>query len=92
MPSIKPFDAELLVQAAKETKLIVTVENHSVVGGLGGLVSEVLGTEYPTRVIRIGVQDCYSETAEDPVLAEYHGIDAKGIVKTVAEVWEQNKK
>lgn len=83
MPSIKPFDEELLVQAAKETGLVVTVENHSVKGGLGGLVAEVLSEKQPTRLIRMGVQDCYSQTAADPVLAEYHEIDTKGIVKAV---------
>lgn len=92
MPSIKPFDTELLIQAARETNLVVSVENHSMLGGLGGLVSEILSTEYPTKVIRIGVQDCYSETAADPILAEYHGIDVKGIVRTAKVAWEQQQK
>ena len=86
MPSIKPFDEDLLISAADKTGLVVTVENHSVLGGLGGLVAEILSEKCPTRLHRLGVQDVYSETAPDPVLASYHGIDAVGIAASVREI------
>lgn len=86
MPSIKPFDDELLLRAAEETRLVITVENHSVYGGLGGAVAEILGEKLPTRLYRLGVQDQFSETAPDPVLASYHGIDAAGIVARMREI------
>jgi transketolase len=85
MPSIKPFDEELLIQAARKTKFVMSVENHSIKGGLGSLVSEILGEKCPTRIVRLGVQDCYSETASDSVLADYHGISEKGIFTCVKE-------
>ena len=60
--TIKPLDEELIVAAAKKTKKIVTVEEHSIIGGLGGAVSELLGEKAPTQILRIGVMDTFGES------------------------------
>ena len=85
MPSIKPFDEELLLKAAQETKAIVTVENHSINGGLGGLVAEILSEKCPTKLHRIGVKDFFGQTAPDSELIEFYGFDPQNIAKETKE-------
>jgi transketolase len=74
MPCLKPFDKDLLVQAARETGAIVTVENHSIIGGLGGVAAETLSEEYPVPIQRVGVNDCFVETGDDAELIEKCGL------------------
>ena len=83
--TIKPIDADLLVEAAKETGKIVTVEEHSVIGGLGGAVCEVLSEKYPVPVKRIGVNDVYGESGPAVKLIEKYGLDGKGVYASVKE-------
>jgi transketolase len=66
MSSIKPLDVDAILQAAEETRGIVTAEEHSILGGLGGAVTEVLSDCRPTRVQRIGIHDQFTRTAFDP--------------------------
>lgn len=79
--TIKPIDRELLVKAAKETGALVTAEEHSVIGGLGSAVSEVLTEEYPVPVLKIGVQDKFGESGKPNELLEAYGLTAKDIVE-----------
>jgi len=81
--TIKPIDEELLVKAAKETGEIVTVEEHSVIGGLGGAVAEVLSEKCPTKMLRIGVEDTFGESGPAVQLLEKYGLDGAGIYKKV---------
>ena len=83
--TIKPLDKELIVAAAKETGQIVTVEEHSVIGGLGGAVSEALSEEYPVPVKRIGVNDQFGYSGPATALVEKFGLDGKGIAESVKE-------
>lgn len=83
--TIKPLDKELIVAAAKETGQIVTVEEHSVIGGLGGAVSEALSEEYPVPVKRIGVNDQFGYSGPATALVEKFGLDGKGIAEFVKE-------
>ena len=83
--TIKPIDADLLVEAAKETGKIVTVEEHSVIGGLGGAVCEVLSEKCPVPVKRIGVKDVYGESGPAVKLIEKYGLDGKGVYASVKE-------
>ena len=83
--TIKPLDKELIVAAAKETGQIVTVEEHSVIGGLGGAVSEALSEEYPVPVKRIGVNDQFGYSGSATALVEKFGLDGKGIAESVKE-------
>lgn len=84
MPSIKPIDDELLVRVARETGLVVTVEEHSVLGGLGGAVAEVLGERCPVPLHRVGIADEYCGVV-GPYLSQLQrcGLDADGIAATV---------
>ena len=81
--TIKPIDRELVVQSAAKTGKVVTVEEHSVIGGLGSAVCEVLCEEAPTKVLRIGVNDTFGESGPAVELIHKYGLDAEGIYKKV---------
>lgn len=83
--TIKPLDEELIVAAAKETKKVVTVEEHSIIGGLGAAVCECLSEQAPTPVKRIGVRDVYGESGPAVKLLEKYGLDAQGIYEQIRE-------
>jgi transketolase len=78
-PSVKPFDADTLVASARKTGGVVTVENQSILGGLGGAVCEVLSEQCPTPVKRLGVPDQFGEVASEDYLFEKHGFGPKHI-------------
>ena len=81
--TIKPLDEELIVAAAKKTKKVVTVEEHSIIGGLGGAVSELLSEKAPTQMLRIGVMDTFGESGPATELIKKYGLDAKSIYEKV---------
>ena len=83
MHTIKPIDRNLIVKCAKETKRIITVEDHNIIGGLGSSVCEVLAEECPTRVERMGVPDCFGRSGKAEELMVYHKIDSNAIVNKV---------
>ena len=83
--TIKPIDKELIVAAAKETGKVVTVEEHSVIGGLGSAVCEVLCEEYPTKVMKIGVNDVFGESGPALELIKKYGLDGQSIYEKVKE-------
>lgn len=88
--TIKPLDEELILKAAKETGKIVTAEEHSVIGGLGGAVAEVLSEKCPTKLLRIGMEDVFGESGPATELIEKYGLDAKGICRKIKE-WEKRE-
>ena len=77
--TIKPIDEELLIQAAKRTGKVVTVEEHSVIGGLGSAVADVLSENYPVPVHKIGIRDVFGESGPAQELLKKYGLDAEGI-------------
>ncbi|MCI8833255.1 MAG: transketolase family protein [Clostridia bacterium] len=81
--TIKPIDRELIVKCARETKKIITIEDHSIIGGLGTAVCEVLSKEYPTKVIRMGVNDTFGTSAPAKELVEYFKLDSKAIIEMI---------
>ena len=81
--TIKPIDKELIIKCAKETKKIITVEDHSIIGGLGTAVCEVLSEEYPAKVIRIGIKDEFGQSGKWDELMEYYEITSKNIQEIV---------
>lgn len=81
--TIKPLDEELIVAAAKETGKVVTVEEHSVIGGLGSAVCDCLSEKAPTPVMKIGVNDTFGESGPAVELLQKYGLDAEGIYKKV---------
>jgi transketolase len=90
MHTIKPLDGEILNQAAEDTRLVFTIEEHQVAGGLGGAVSEFLSENHPIRVIRIGMDDCFGESGQAQALMHKFGLDAAGIVNRVLEIVANN--
>lgn len=84
MHTIKPLDVEAVQQAIQETRRIITVEDHSVIGGLGGAVAEVIAeTGKACAFRRLGLQDCFSPIGLHEDLLSYHGIDTNGIIEAV---------
>ena len=83
--TIKPLDEELVVAAAKECGRVVTVEEHSVIGGLGAAVCETLSRKAPTPVKTIGIQDCFGESGPAVALLKKYGLDADGIYASVKD-------
>ena len=83
--TIKPLDEDLIVAAAKETGKVVTVEEHSVIGGLGGAVCECLAEKAPGPVKRIGIHDVFGESGPALELLHKYGLDAEGIYKQIKE-------
>jgi len=84
--TIKPIDKEILIKAAKETNCIITVENHSIIGGLGGAVAEVLGENCPTLMKRIGINDTFGESGSLENLLNKYGLTSENIVKETKEL------
>ncbi|WP_371414819.1 transketolase family protein [Caloramator sp. E03] len=80
MPTIKPIDKELIVEFAKYTNKIVTVEEHSIIGGLGSAVAEVLSVECPTRMKMIGVEDKFGHSGTPAELLEHYNLTVENIV------------
>jgi transketolase len=81
--TIKPLDEELIVEAAEQTGKVVTVEEHSIIGGLGGAVCECLSEKSPVPVKRIGIEDVFGESGPAPALLQKYGLDAEGIYKQI---------
>lgn len=85
MYCLKPIDREAVVNAAKESSLIVTAEEHSPYGGLGSMVAGIVSAEYPKRVVQIALPDAPVITGTTKEVFAYYGMDAQGIAKTVEE-------
>ena len=81
--TLKPIDEEIIIKAAKETGVIVTAEEHNVIGGLGSAVSEVVSENYPVPVLKVGIKDVFGESGKPADLLEKYGLTANEIVKTV---------
>ena len=83
--TIKPIDREIIVKAAKETGLVITVEEHSIIGGLGSAVTEVLSEECPTKTVRIGMNDEFGVSGPAVDLLKKYGLCAENIAKVTKE-------
>ena len=83
--TIKPLDEELVLASAKKTGKVVTVEEHSVIGGLGSAVCDVLSEKAPTKVCKIGMYDRFGESGPAAALVAKYGLDAEGVYKKVKE-------
>lgn len=78
--TIKPIDKEIIIRCAKETKKLISIEDHNVIGGLGSAIAEVLTEEYPKGLIRLGVKDTFGKSGKAEELMEHFKITAKDIV------------
>lgn len=83
MHTIKPIDKEIIIKSAKETKKIITIEDHSIIGGLGTAVCEVLSENYPTKVIRMGIKDTFGKSGKAEELMKYFQITSKDIINNI---------
>ena len=83
--TIKPIDKELIIKCAKETKKLVSVEDHSVIGGLGTAISEVLTDNYPKKLVRMGIDDTFGRSGRAEDLMKYYGIDKNAIVEELID-------
>jgi transketolase len=86
LPTLKPFDAAAVVAAAHETGAVVTVEDHSIIGGLGAAVAEALAERQPTLMRRVGICDCYAESAPNEDLLVKYGLTPANIAATAREL------
>ncbi len=89
MYSLKPIDREQIIKCAKETKVLVSVEDHSVIGGLGSLVSNVLTEEWPRKLTKIGVQDKFGKSGKAKEVLKKYEITVDKIIEVVKEELEQ---
>lgn len=83
--TIKPLDKDLILSSARKTGKVVTVEEHSVIGGLGSAVGDALGEANPVPVKKIGMQDVFGESGSAQALLEKYKLDGKGIFEQVKE-------
>ena len=83
--TIKPIDRDIIINSARKTGKVVTCEEHSVIGGLGSAVCEVLSEECPVKVKRVGMQDVFGESGSAADLIHKYGLDAEGVYKSVKE-------
>ena len=78
--TIKPIDKEMIIKCAKETKRLVSIEDHNIIGGLGSAISEVLTEEYPAKLVRLGIHDTFGKSGKAEELMKYFGITAGDII------------
>lgn len=91
MYSLKPIDKDLIIKCAKETKILFSVEDHSIIGGLGSAISEVLTTDYPKKLKRIGINDTFGKSGKAEDLLKYFKLDHESIVEKVLEEIDDSK-
>ena len=83
--TVKPIDKDMVIKCAKETKKLISVEDHTVIGGLGSAISEVLTEEYPVELVRMGINDTFGKSGKAIELMQYFGITAENIVEKVVK-------
>jgi transketolase len=89
MVTVKPIDNQALVKAARETGCVVTAEDHNILGGLGGAVAEVLSSERPVPLVRVGLQDTFAQSGEADELLEFYGLTAEKIAAAARQVMKR---
>lgn len=83
MHTIKPIDKEMVIKSAKETKKLISIEDHSIIGGLGSAIAEVLTEEYPSKLIRLGIKDTFGKSGNAVELMKYFGLTSEGIIQAI---------
>jgi len=86
MPTVKPLDEKAVIEAARATGRIITLEEHSIIGGLGSAVAEVLAEKQPAVLARLGIRDRFAESGEPDELFEKYGISEKHVYKTAVKM------
>mgnify|MGYP002762003097 FL=1 len=91
VPVVKPLDFQTVIESVKKTKLAITVENHSIIGGLGSAICETLADKLPSKVYRIGVNDEFGQSGKAEELIEYYGLDSKTLAKRIRAIIKREK-
>jgi transketolase len=86
LSTIKPLDTDAIIMIAKETKNIVTVEDHQIVGGMGSAIAECLSENYPTHIEFMGIKDQFGQSGTPSELANYYKIDTESIIETIRKL------
>jgi len=86
IPVVKPLDNDIILSGAGKTGLVFTVENHSVIGGLGSAVCEVLSEHKPTKVVRIGINDTFGQSGDQRKLMDFYGLTSEKIAQKIEKV------
>ena len=85
LPVIKPVDAATIVESAKKTQNVITIENHSIIGGLGSAICETLSENYPVKVKRIGINDQFGQSGEQRELMNFYGLTGEKLAQRIKE-------
>lgn len=91
VPVVKPLDFQTVIESVKKTKFAITVENHSIIGGLGSAICETLADKLPSKVYRIGVNDEFGQSGKAEELIEYYGLDSKALAKRIRAIIKKEK-
>lgn len=91
VPVVKPLDSQTVIESVKKTKLAITVENHSIIGGLGSAICEVLADKLPSKVYRFGIHDEFGQSGKAEELIEYYGLDSKTLAKRIRAIIKKEK-
>lgn len=83
--TIKPIDKDMIIKCAKETRKLISIEDHSIIGGLGSAIAEVLTEEYPVNLTRLGIKDTFGKSGKAIELMKYFGITAEDLVKILEQ-------
>lgn len=86
VPTVKPIDKESIIKSAQKTGNVITVENHSIIGGLGSAVCEVLAENYPVKVTRIGINDEFGQSGEQRALMEFYGLTGEKLAQQIIKI------
>ena len=92
VPVVKPLDFQTVIESVKKTKLAITVENHSIIGGLGSAICETLADKLPSKVYRFGIHDEFGQSGKAEELIEYYGLDSKTLAKRYDNISKCNQK
>lgn len=85
--TIKPLDTEIIVNSARKTNTVITIEDHQIAGGMGSAVSELLSEQFPTKVIRMGIRDQFGQSGSPTELYDQYDLTAEDIVRTIRELY-----
>lgn len=89
VPVIKPLDFQTVIESIEKTKFAITVENHSIIGGLGSAICETIASRKPAKIYRIGIHDEFGQSGSAEDLLEYYGLDAKTLVKRIRTLYKK---
>ena len=91
VPVVKPLDSQTVIESVKKTKFAITVENHSIIGGLGSAICETLADKLPSKVYRFGIHDEFGQSGKAEELIEYYGLDSKTLAKRIRAIIKKEK-